>query len=291
MTDLHDEIAKAYASATTQSQEPENKVDVSEDATKQEPAQAPVEEVITAPNSYKQEYKDSFNTLPTDWQKYLSTREKEMEQGLSRARNEYNWVNNIYNTRKDNLTAQGYKNAQEYFETLVGIADALDQNPTATIAQLQSIYGSNNNNPSQPNQLEQQINSLAQSQQEMKNYIQAVQNERILGEWNSFVNAKDEAGNPKHPYIEDVKQEMQTLFNAGLAKNYEDAYNRAIWQVESVRNKMLAEKNKADLAQKANEAQKVKAASFNPSSKADGEVKELDLREEIARNFDKFNGE
>lgn len=288
MTDLRDEIEQAYASAQKQSQEPENKVDVSEDAAKQEPAQAPVEEVITAPNSYKQEYKDSFSSLPHDWQKYLATREKEMEQGLSRARNEYNWVNNIYNPRKDALTAQGYNNAQEYFETLVGIADALEKNPAATISQLQSIYGSNNNNPSQ---IEQQINSLAQSQQEMKNYITAVQNERIVNEWNSFVNAKDEAGNPKHPYLEDVKDEMKALFNAGLAKNYDDAYNRAIWQVESVRNKMLAEKNKADLAQKASEAQKVKAAAFNPSSKADGEVKELDLREEIARNFDKFNGE
>ena len=288
MTDLRDEIEQAYASAQKQSQEPENKVDVSEDTAKQEPAQAPVEEVITAPNSYKQEYKDSFSSLPHDWQKYLATREKEMEQGLSRARNEYNWVNNIYNPRKDALTAQGYNNAQEYFETLVGIADALEKNPAATIAQLQSVYGSNNNNPSQ---IEQQINSLAQSQQEMKNYIQAVQNERIVNEWNSFVNAKDEAGNPKHPYLEDVKDEMKALFNAGLAKNYDDAYNRAIWQVESVRNKMLAEKNKADLAQKASEAQKVKAAAFNPSSKADGEVKELDLREEIARNFDKFNGE
>ena len=288
MTDLRDEIEQAYASAQKQSQEPENKVDVSEDTAKQEPAQAPVEEVITAPNSYKQEYKDSFSSLPHDWQKYLATREKEMEQGLSRARNEYNWVNNIYNPRKDALTAQGYNNAQEYFETLAGIADALEKNPAATISQLQSIYGSNNKNPSQ---IEQQINSLAQSQQEMKNYIQAVQNERIVNEWNSFVNAKDEAGNPKHPYLEDVKDEMKALFNAGLAKNYDDAYNRAIWQVESVRNKMLAEKNKADLAQKANEAQKVKAAAFNPSSKADGEVKELDLREEIARNFDKFNGE
>jgi hypothetical protein len=288
MTDLRDEIEQAYASATTQSQEPDNKVDVSEDTAKQEPAQAPVEEVITAPNSYKQEYKDSFSSLPHDWQKYLATREKEMEQGLSRARNEYNWVNNIYNPRKDALAAQGYNNAQEYFETLVGIADALEKNPAATISQLQSIYGSNNDNPSQ---IEQQINSLAQSQQEMKNYITAVQNERIVNEWNSFVNAKDEAGNPKHPYLEDVKDEMKALFNAGLAKNYDDAYNRAIWQVESVRNKMLAEKNKADLAQKASEAQKVKAAAFNPSSKADGEVKELDLREEIARNFDKFNGE
>lgn len=290
MTDLHDEIEKAYASATSQSQEPENKVDVSEDAKATEPAQAPEVEVITAPNSYKQEYKESFNTLPHDWQKYLAAREKEMEQGLSRARNENNWVNNLYNPRKDGLTAQGYKNAQEYFETLVGIADALDQDPNGTIAKLSNIYGSNPN-PSQPTVLEQQINSLAQSQQEMRNYIDSVRNERIVNEWNSFVNAKDEAGNLKHPYIEEVKDEMQTLFKAGIAKNYEDAYARAIWQVEDVRNKLMAAKTQSEIATKQANAQKVKSASFNPSSKADEGTKEMSLREEIARTYDKFSGE
>lgn len=290
MTDLHDEIEKAYASATSQSQEPENKVDVSEDAKATEPAQAPEVEVITAPNSYKQEYKESFNTLPHDWQKYLAAREKEMEQGLSRARNENNWVNNLYNPRKDSLTAQGYKNAQEYFETLVGIADALDQDPNGTIAKLSNIYGSNPN-PSQPTVLEQQINSLAQSQQEMRNYIDSVRNERIANEWNSFVNAKDEAGNLKHPYIEEVKDEMQTLFKAGIAKNYEDAYARAIWQVEDVRNKLMAAKTQSEIATKQANAQKVKSASFNPSSKADDQLKEMSLREEIARTYDKFSGE
>lgn len=288
MTDLHDDIAQAYASALPQSQEPENKVDVSEDNQAKEPAQAQEVEVITAPNSYKQEYKDSFNTLPTEWQKYLSTREKEMEQGLSRARNEYNWVNNAYNSRKDTLTAQGYNNAQEYFETLVGIADALDKDPTGTIAKLTSIYAPNNNPSQEQGQIEQQLNSLAQSQQEMKNYIAAVQNERIKAEWDAFVNAKDEAGNLKHPYINDVKDEMQTLFKAGIAKNYEDAYSRAVWQVEDVRNKLLSAKTQADIAEKALHAHKSKAASFNPSSKADGEVKSLSLREEIAQNYDKY---
>lgn len=287
MTDLHDEIEQAYASATTQSQEPENKVDVSEDNKTTEPAQAPEVEVITAPNSYKQEYKDSFSSLPHDWQKYLATREKEMEQGLSRARNEYNWVNNAYNARKDALTAQGYNNAQEYFETLVGIADALDKDPTGTIAKLTNIYAPNNN-PSQTTQLEQQVSSLVQSQQEMKNYIAAVQNERIKSEFEAFVNAKDEAGNLKHPYFNEVKEEMQTLFKAGIAKNYEDAYARAIWQVEDVRNKLLAEKAKNDIAVKTENAKKAKAAAFNPSSKADEGEKELSLRDEIARNYDNY---
>ena len=281
---MTDDIEQAYASAVEQSQEPEKTTATGEET--QTTAPTP-EEVISAPASYKQEYKDSFGTLPREWQKYLASREKEMEQGLSRARNEYNWVNNAYNARKEALAAQGYSNAQEYFETLIGIADALDKNPETTIAQLQALY---NVGAANDNTLQKQMNSLALAQNEMRNYLQNVQNERIKSEFDAFLKAKDENGNPKHPYFAEVKEEMAALFNAGLAKNYEDAYARAVWQVEGVRNKIMAEKTKAEIAAKANDAKSAKAKAFNPTSKADGTTKELSLEEEIALNFDKFNG-
>lgn len=282
---MTDDIEQAYASAVEQSQEPEKNKETGGEET-QTTAPTP-EEVISAPASYKQEYKDSFGTLPREWQKYLASREKEMEQGLSRARNEYNWVNNAYNARKEALAAQGYSNAQEYFETLIGIADALDKNPETTIAQLQALY---NVGAANDNTLQKQMNSLAAAQNEMRNYLQNVQNERIKSEFAAFLNAKDENGNLKHPYFAEVKEEMAALFNAGLAKNYEDAYARAVWQVEGVRNKIMAEKTKAEIAAKANDAKSAKAKAFNPTSKADGTTKELSLEEEIALNFDKFNG-
>lgn len=282
---MTDDIEQAYASAVEQSQEPEKTTATGEETNT---ASSAPEEVISAPASYKQEYKDSFASLPREWQKYLASREKEMKQGLSRARNEYNWVNNAFNSRKESLAAQGYKNAREYFETLAGIADALDKNPETTIAQLQALY--NVGAPANDNNLQKQMNSLALAQSEMRNYLQNVQNERIKSEFDAFLKAKDENGNPKHPYFAEVKEEMAALFNAGLAKNYEDAYAKAIWQVESVRDKIVAEKTKAEIAAKANDAKSAKMKAFNPTSKADDATKELSLEEEIALNFDKFNG-
>jgi hypothetical protein len=107
----------------------------------------------------------------------------------------------------------------------------------------------------------------------------------VKSEYDAFINAKDENGNLKHAYFDDVKEEMAKLFNAGLATNFEDAYNRAIWSVESVRNKIIADKTKTELANKVTEANKSKTAGFEPSSKNDATPKELSLREEIEKNL------
>lgn len=278
MSDLRNQIEEAWTSAEQQSSEPEDVATSENNQT--EPAE-PVE-VITAPNSYRQEFKDSFNELSPKWQKYLSEREKEYEQGLSRTRNNYNWVDKYFNDRKESLTAQGYKGSQDYFETLVGIADSLDKDPAATIQRLQSIYGVANEN----NTLQRQLMEQSQAINQLQGYLQSKENERVKSEYDSFLNAKDEAGNPLHGYFEDVKDEMQTLLKAGLAKNFEDAYNQAIWRVESVRNKLLDDRAKEALSAKTTQAKVAKTAAFDPSSKKEGSAKPLSLREEIERNYD-----
>lgn len=282
MNELREEI-EGIASALGQSQDPEN-VATSENNNSETRETV---EVITAPNSYKQEFKDSFSTLSPEWQKYLVGREKEYEQGLSRTRNTYSYVDKLFNDRKDNLTAQGYKGAQDYLETLVGIADSLDKDPAATIARLQSIYGVANEN----NTLQRQLLEQSQAINQLQGYLQSKENERVKGEYDAFVNAKDEAGNPKHAYFEDVKGQMEVLLKAGLASNFEDAYNKAIWQVEDVRNKIVAEQTKAALAEKSNAAGKAKTAAFNPGSKNEPSEKELTLREELERNYQKLLGD
>ena len=83
----------------------------------------------------------------------------------------------------------------------------------------------------------------------------------MKSELDAFVNAKDESGNLKHAYFDDVKEEMRKLFAAGLVNNFDDAYNRAIWAVDSVREKMIAERAKNDMAQKQATAQKAKTAA------------------------------
>ena len=277
MSDLRENLEQAYASADLQSQEPET-VATSEDNNTQ-PAE--LVEIITAPNSYKQEFKDSFNTLPNDWQKYLSAREKEVEQGLSRARNAYSWVDKIYNDRKEALTRQGYTSQQDYFNTLVNIADSLESDPQGTLLQLQSIYGVQNND----NVLQRQVAELTQKVASQQNYLKAQEDERARTELNAFVNAKDETGNLKNVHFSDVKDEMVKLLSAGLATNLDDAYSQAIWRVESVRNKIMADKAKSELTQKVAVANTAKNASFDPTSKTEGSSKPLSLRETIERHY------
>jgi hypothetical protein len=193
MSDLRDTLEEAYASADMQSTEPQVMATGENNHTEtREPA-----EVITAPNSYKQEFKDSFNTLSPEWQKYLVGREKEVEQGLSRARNQYSWVDKVYNDRKDSLVEQGFNNVQDYFYTLASVADSLDKDPAATIYKLQSIYGVE----ADDNPLQQQITELSNRLNQQQGYLQAKENERVKSEYDAFLAAKDDKGNALHTFL------------------------------------------------------------------------------------------
>lgn len=286
MTDLRQQLEDAWTSADEQSSaQPQTVATTSENNNETAPAEPT--EVITAPNSYKQEYKDTFNQLPTEWQKYLATREKEVEQGLSKARNQYSWVDKVYNDRREALAAQGYNSAQDYINDLVLISDALAKDPTATLEALRSNYGIEANGQ-ENNALQRQLMALQQTVNQQQSYLNAQRQESIVNALNAFMNAKDESGNAKHIYFDDVRDEMVALLKSGLAKDYEDAYNQAVWRVESVRNKMIAAQAKAELEQKTATAQKAKTAAFEPTSKTEGTPKKLSLREELERNMAMF---
>lgn len=277
MTDLRQQLEDAWTSEETQSAEQTVAASESNETATAEPV-----EVINAPNSYTKEMKDWFNTLPQGNQKYLAEREKQFEQGLSRARNQYAWVDKAYNDRKDNLIKQGFNNAQEYYDTLVSIADALEKNPADTIARLQSAYGIGGEND---NALQRQLLDLQQTVTAQQNYLRQQENNRVKGEYDAFVNAKDENGNLKHGYFEEVKADMLALLQAGMAKNFEDAYNQAIWRNEAVRNKMIDERAKTGLQKATEVAQKAKTAAFEPTSKGEVTPKKRSLREELEHNM------
>lgn len=282
MTDLREQIEQAMSSEIEKSQSTEPQDVATSEINETAPAE-PVE-VISAPNSYTKEAKDWFSTLPHEHQKYLADREKQFEQGLSRARNQYSWVDKIYNDRKDALSGN-YENAQAYINDLVTISDALDKDPASTIERLKQYYGLDG---SQDNALQKQVTALSQMINEQQKYLDSERQAKTAQEYNEFVNAKDEKGALKHTYFEEVRPEMIALLKAGLAKNLEDAYNQAVWRVESVRDKIIASKAGESVQQKATAAEKSKKAAFDPSSKSDAAPRELTLREELERNIHKY---
>lgn len=287
MSDIREELEKNFASAETQSNETNAN---EEQPVNQEPAVT--DEWMDAPKAYKKEFQDSFKTLSPEWRQYLIEREKQSERGFSDMGNKLNdlkWVENLYNTRAERLKANGYSKAQDYIEQLAQIEDALNADPQSTLQALAEAYGVKFNDNTALNSLQRQVNDVQQLVAAQRQYIQQQQQETGNRLVNEFVNTKDEAGNPKHPYFNDVREVMTDLIRKGAANDLDTAYNMAIWTNGDIREKLIQAEKAKELAEKVDKAQKAKDAGFNPTSKAVPPAKEETLRESMERIYEELN--
>ena len=287
MSDIREELEKNLASAETQSKETNAN---EEQPVNQEPAVT--DEWMDAPKAYKKEFQDSFKTLSPEWRQYLIEREKQSERGFSDMGNKLNdlkWVDNLYNTRAERLKANGYSKAQDYIEQLAQIEDALSTDPQSTLQALAEAYGVKFNDNTALSSLQRQVNDVQQLVAAQRQYIQQQQQETGNRLVNEFVNAKDEAGNPKHPYFNDVREVMTDLIRKGAANDLDTAYNMAIWTNGDIREKLIQAEKAKELATKVDKAQKAKAAGFNPTSKTVPPAKEETLRESMERIYEELN--
>lgn len=287
MSDLRDELEQGFTSAEEQSE-----TQVISDNVEEQPATpetAVTDEWMDAPKSYTKEYQDTFKTLSPEWRKYLIEREKQVERGFSEKNNRidaYKWADNAFNSRQDRMAKLGFSKAQDYIEHMTAIDDALELNPAETIKALANAYGVNfgetNNSMTE---VQRQIATMQQEMQSYKEFVKAQQKMQANNEFNAFINAKDEAGNPKHPYFEEVKADMFNLLAQGRAINFEDAYKKALNDNETIRERLFEEEVQRRLNSKVEAARTAKEAGFNPKSKAQGESPELSLREELESRF------
>ena len=287
MSDIREELEKNLASAETQSKETNAN---EEQPVNQEPAVT--DEWMDAPKAYKKEFQDSFKTLSPEWRQYLIEREKQSERGFSDMGNKLNdlkWVDNLYNTRAERLKANGYRKAQDYIEQLAQIEDALSADPQSTLQALAEAYGVKFNDNTALSSLQRQVNDVQQLVAAQRQYIQQQQQETGNRLVNEFVNAKDEAGNPKHPYFNDVREVMTDLIRKGAANDLDTAYNMAIWTNGDIREKLIQAEKAKELATKVDKAQKAKDAGFNPTSKTVPPAKEETLRESLERFYEELN--
>lgn len=287
MSDLRDELEQGFSSVETQSETQTISDNVEEQPVSQEPAV--IDEWMDAPKSYTKEYQDTFKTLSPDWRKYLIEREKQVERGFSEKNNRiesYKWADNAFNSRQERMAKLGFQKAQDYIEHMTAIDDALELNPAETIKALANAYGVNFGETTNSNtEVQRQIASIQQEMRSYKDFVKAQQQQQANNEFNAFINAKDEAGNPKHPYFEEVRADMQELLRQEKAANFEDAYDQAIYANKVVRQKIIDEAVKSALNSKVEAAKVAKDAGFSPKSKAQEEVRELSLREELESKF------
>lgn len=288
MSDLRDELEQGFSSAATQSEPQTTGNAVEEQPISQ--ASAVTDEWMDAPKAYTKEYQESFKTLSPEWRKYLIEREKQSEKGFSELGNKlnaYKWTDEVFGNRQERLGKSGFQNPREYFEHLTAIDDALDKDPAATLLELSKAYGVDFNDTEQySNSLQKQLSEMQQSIAFQQAYIRDQQTRTANQAFDDFIKAKDEAGNPRHPYWEDVRTDMIRLIKNGISPTLDDAYERAVWSDKSVRDKMIAAQTNAELNSKVAAAKTAKEAAFSPKSKQTEPARELSLREELEAAFE-----
>lgn len=289
MSELRDEIAQEFASAATQSDNVQNVDDTAEQTGN---AVANADEWLNAPAAYTQERKDGFKDLPQDWRKYLIEREKQVEKGFSDFGNKvngYKYVDELFNGRQDRLKAAGFNNAKDYIDFLALVDDGMAVNPSATINELKKMYGITDTNVAANGSANDELVARINMQErQLQQLTQALQGDRIKREIDAFTAAKDDDGNLKYPYYNEVWERMGVLMDKGVCKTLEDAYNQSIWANEDIRKKLIEAQAKADLANKTAAAQKAKDAGFTPTSKTTANEEDLPLRELIRAEMEKL---
>lgn len=229
---------------------------------------------LVPPAGYDKKIAETFAELPLDWRRYLSAREEEIDKGFGDLRSKiamYKWLETTYETMASELRKDGIASQEDWLHKLINVEKQLRAAPQVAIKMLAESYGVN-----------LPTNSVKNSVQPYNNIWSAKIVEKQIQD---FVDSKDDEGQPKHPFYQDVIQDMYQLLANGSATCLEDAYDMAIWLNKNTRAKMIARNIDSGLQNKTKEAQKAKAVSFATSSKAEPDYKKMSLREELEHRF------
>lgn len=115
--------------------------------------------------------------------------------------------------------------------------------------------------------LQQQLQMMQQAQHQQVQQVQQQQYHRLTEEIRAFETAADEQGNPKAPHFTRVWDSMLRLANGGLAKNIQEAYEKAVALDSELQAEIAADRAKKDASTRAAEAKKALDASRGVRSK------------------------
>lgn len=207
-----------------------------------EPPPPPPVVAAPRPSSWKKEYWEKYDNIAKtdpDLANYIVQREKEFASGVSTFKAEAEnakQLNEAIAPFLPKLQQHGVK-ATDWIRDLGTAHEILalgsPHDKVMMGARLIRDYGID------PQQLfnvlsnPQAMQTIQQPQQDIGAVVQRTVNEmlqsrEIQSEYQRFINATDDKGQPKYPHFEAVKETMAGLLQAELAQDYESAYEAAL---------------------------------------------------------------
>jgi hypothetical protein len=262
------------------------------------PAEPPVWE--RPPASWKKDYHEAWTTADPKLKEYAWKREEEMRAGVQPLLTKAQYADQMQQAIEpymNNIRGLGIE-APQAVKALMEADNVLrhgsPQQKQAYFAQLAQQYGINMGDvqiqPTDPNFYAIQ-NELAQVRGEVLNWKQqqeAAQNQALLQEITQF--------QTKAEYFEEARPTMIQLLNSGVAKDLDDAYQKAIRLDNDLFTKhQQASQGQADAAKReaSNRAAKAaRAAAVSVKSSTPGaatSTKAQDRRSLLMEQFDNLN--
>lgn len=241
-----------------------------------------------APQSWRQELKDHFNTLPPEVQDEILRRETDYSKGI-----------------------QKYAEDAKYAQTIRPVIDQwapyiqqqLNQTPEVAINQLlQAEYALRTGSPAQKQQLfmawakqygvdlsgaspdgqTQQLDPNLQHAlsevQQLRQYIQNLEytkhqeatRQQQAEQAELMKRVEEFASKPDNPHFEAVRDDMSRLLQAGYAESLEDAYEKACWARPDIRASLMKEQEAKRIQEKAQAANQAKAKAVSVTGSPSG---------------------
>ncbi|MBR1605570.1 MAG: hypothetical protein IJ660_05645 [Alphaproteobacteria bacterium] len=206
------------------------------------------------------------------------------------------WVDEMFLQEQKRLAQQGIADAKSWIELMASIDKELSEHPKETVGFLAQRYGidksvfGNKENVVRPEVI-QCLQNLEQNQKALWAALdtQSKQMRQLI--ISNFANAKDDEGRLLHPYFEIVKNEMFALLESGVALDYENAYEKALWINPQTREELLSKQETESLQTLAEEADKAKSASFAPKGGQEKiDFSQMTTREILEHNYKKLEG-
>lgn len=205
-----------------------------------------------APKAWAKETHALWSKLPPEAQEQIERREKQMLEGLSQYSEKAKRADLWETAVKDYMPliqaqgAQPHEAVRYLFEAHRQLSSGTPEQRAAYLAKVAQTYGIDiakvsagaAEEPASVRELRERTERLERERQNELEARNKETSERIANEVTAFAEAKDEKGNPKHPYFDECYEDIVAYIKAGHA--LDKAYEKAVYANPVTRAKELA---------------------------------------------------
>ena len=212
---------------------------------KSEAAPTADKSLINPPNTWTAKGKSLWGSLPEEARKEIRKREEDARSGIAKYKEmathgeRFTKAASAYDAYFRSKNIDPIRAAEDAFNLSYSLSTSTPHEKGVILKRIAHQYGadmavfSQQANPKQ-DELTQAISPLLKKIEQLEqSQLNSVQTERqrqaqtIESQIEGFAGETDETGKLKHPYFENVKDEMAFLLESGRAKQLDDAYAKA----------------------------------------------------------------